>query len=223
MEEEGIMPKARHDNALIDPKDAVVLLVDHQSGLLQTVKDIGAAELRTNTAALARVATLMNIPVIATASVPEGPNGPLIPEIAQNAPHTILVLRKGEVNAWDNQDFVKAIRNTGRQTLLIAGIWTSVCVAFPALSAKIEGYRVYAVLDASGDLSWSASQTTLARLVQAGVIPISANAVAADLQKTWNRPDAMEFAEIYADLAPNYRAVIESYRQAMDVARQTDK
>lgn len=215
------MPKARHDSALIDPNDAVLLLVDHQSGLVQTVRDIGVSELRTNTAALARVATLMNIPVIATASVPEGPNGPLIPEIAQNAPHAILVLRKGEVNAWDNQDFVKAVRNTGRQTLLIAGIWTSVCVAFPALSAKLEGYQVYAVIDASGDLSWTASHITLARLVQAGVIPVSANAVAADLQKTWNRPDAQEFAEIYSDLAPGYRAVIESYQQALDVAGET--
>jgi nicotinamidase-related amidase len=207
------MTKA-HDSASIDPRDTVVLLIDHQSGLLQTVKDIGPAVLRTNTAALAKVATLTNIPVISTASVPEGPNGPLIPEVAQHAPHAIFVPRRGEVNAWDNQDFVDAVRNTGRQTLLIAGIWTSVCVAFPALSAKLEGYRVYAVVDASGDMSWMASQITLARLAQAGVVPISTNAVVADLQKTWNRPDATEFAELYAEFAPSYRAVIESHRQA---------
>lgn len=207
------MSEAR-DNASIDPRDTVVLLIDHQSGLLQTVKDINPAALRANTAALAKVATLINIPVITTASVPEGPNGPLIPEVAQHAPHAIFVPRRGEVNAWDNQDFVNAVRNTGRQTLLIAGIWTSVCVAFPALSAKLEGYRVYAVMDASGDMSWMASQITLARLSQAGVVPISTNAVVADLQKTWNRPDAMEFAELYAEFAPSYRAVIESHRQA---------
>jgi nicotinamidase-related amidase len=207
------MSKAQ-DSASIDPRDTVVLLIDHQSGLLQTVKDINPAALRTNTAALAKVATLMNIPVISTASVPEGPNGPLIPEVAQHAPHAIFVPRRGEVNAWDNQDFVDAVRNTGRQTLLIAGIWTSVCVAFPALSARIEGYRAYAVIDASGDMSWMASQITLARLSQAGVVPISTNAVVADLQKTWNRPDAMEFAELYADFAPSYRAVIESHRHA---------
>jgi nicotinamidase-related amidase len=217
------MPKARHDNPFLDPEDTLLLLIDHQSGLLQTVKDIGVAELRTNATTLAKVATLMNIPVITTASVPEGPNGPLIPEIMQHAPHAVFVPRKGEVNAWDNADFVRTVRNTGKQTLLIAGIWTSVCVAFPALAAKAEGYRVYAVIDASGDMSWMASQITLARLSQAGVIPVSTNAVAADLQKTWNRPDAMEFAEIYSEFAPSYRAVVESYRQALDVAGQTEK
>jgi nicotinamidase-related amidase len=217
------MSKVRHDNPFLDPEDTLVLLIDHQSGLLQTVRDIGVAELRTNTIALAKVATLMNIPVITTASVPEGPNGPLISDIAQHAPHAVFVPRKGEVNAWDNDDFVRAVRNTGKQTLLIAGIWTSVCVAFPALAARAEGYRVYGVIDASGDVSWMASQITQARLAQAGVIPVSTNAVAGDLQKTWNRPDAMEFAEIYSDLAPSYRAVIESYRQALDVAGQTEK
>ncbi|HWN71096.1 MAG TPA: isochorismatase family protein [Haliangium sp.] len=216
------MSKARHDNALLDPEDALVLLIDHQSGLLQTVKDIGLAELRTNATALAKVATLMNIPVVTTASVPEGPNGPLISDISQHAPHAVYVPRQGEVNAWDNQEFVRAVHNTGKQTLLIAGIWTSVCVAFPAISARAEGYRVYAVIDASGDMSWMASQITMARLTQAGVIPISTNAVIADLQKTWNRPDAMEFAALYAEFAPSYRAVLESYRQALDVGSQTE-
>lgn len=211
------MSRVRHENALLDPRDTVVLLIDHQSGLLQTVRDISVAELRTNATALAKVATLMNIPVITTASVPEGPNGPLIPDIPQHAPHAAFVPRKGEVNAWDNEDFVEAVHDTGRQTLVIAGIWTSVCVAFPAISARADGYRVYAVIDASGDMSWMAGQITLARLTQAGVIPVSTNAVIADLQKTWNRPDAMEFAELYAEFVPSYRAVIESYRQAVDV------
>lgn len=216
------MSKVRHDNTLIDPGDALLLFIDHQSGLLQTVRDVGVAELRTNATALARVATLLNIPVITTASVPEGPNGPLIPDIPQHAPHAVYVPRKGEVNAWDNEEFVKTVHDTGRQTLLMAGIWTSVCVAFPALAAKAEGYRVYAVIDASGDMSWLAGQITMARLCQAGVIPISTNAVIADLQKTWNRPEAMEFAALYAEFAPSYRAVIESYRQALEVGSQNE-
>lgn len=211
------MSQARHDIALIDPNDVLILLIDHQSGLLQTVQDISARELRTNTEVLARVATLLNIPVVITASVPEGPNGPLIPEVAQQAPNARFVPRQGEINAWDNPDFVKLVRKAGRKTLIIAGIWTSVCVAFPAVSARIEGFQVYGVVDASGDVSWMASQITLARLAQAGVIPISTNAVVADLQKTWNRPDAMEFAELYAEVAPSYRALIELHRQAMDI------
>jgi len=98
--------KADASKPLIDPADTVILLLDHQSGLFQTVKDISVAELRTNTVILARVATLMKIPVITTASVPDGPNGPLMPEIHQFAPHAVYVPRKGEISAWDNEDFV---------------------------------------------------------------------------------------------------------------------
>jgi len=101
--------------ALIDPSDTVMLLLDHQSGLFQTVKDISVAELRANTVALAKLATLLNIPVITSASEPNGPNGPLMPEIHQFAPHAVFVLREGEVNAWDNEDFVKAVRATGKK------------------------------------------------------------------------------------------------------------
>ena len=141
--------------ALIDTSDSVLLLLDHQSGLFQTVKDIGVTELRNNTIMLAKLATLLKIPVITTASEPDGPNGPLMPEIHQFAPHAVYVGRKGEVNAWDNEDFVKAVRATGKKTLIMAGVWTSVCVMFPALDAKAAGFKVYAVIDASGiPASW---------------------------------------------------------------------
>ncbi|MBI4775097.1 MAG: hydrolase [Deltaproteobacteria bacterium] len=199
---------------LLDPADTVLLLLDHQTGLFQTVKDISVAELRTNTVILMKAAKLMKVPVITTASVPDGPNGPLMEEIRQYAPDAIYVPRKGEISAWDNEDFIKTVRNTGRKTLIIAGVWTSVCVAFPALQAKADGYEVYAVMDASGDPSEMASRTTLARLTQAGVIPVSTNVVFCELQRTWNRPDAADFAELYAAYAPNYRAVMESFGKA---------
>eukprot|EP01136_Pigoraptor_vietnamica_P022577 Opistho-1_new@73889 len=134
---------------VVDPDDAVLLLIDHQSGLFQTVADMPMPVLRSHAAALARMATLANIPVITTASVPQGPNGPLIPEIHENAPHARYVARKGEINAWDNPDFVAAVRETGRRTLIVAGTITSVCMAFPAISAVHDGYRVFAVVDAS--------------------------------------------------------------------------
>src|SRR6185503_17960293 len=92
--------------ALMDPTDVAILLLDHQSGLFQNVKDIPITELRTNTTALAKVAALVNVPVITTASVPDGPNGPLMPEIHEAAPRATYVPRKGEVNAWDNALFV---------------------------------------------------------------------------------------------------------------------
>jgi nicotinamidase-related amidase len=206
--------------ALLDTSDTVILLLDHQSGLFQTVKDIDVAELRRNVVMLARLATLLKIPVITSASEPNGTNGPLMPEIQEFAPHAVYVPRKGEVNAWDNPDFVKTVRATGRKTLIIAGVWTSVCVMFPALDARAAGYKVYAVIDASGDPSELVSRTTVARFAQAGVIPTSTNAVLSETHRTWNRPEAAELAKLYALVAPNYAAVIESYQRAQEVGKQ---
>ena len=207
--------------ALLDTSDTVFLLLDHQAGLFQTVKDIDVAELRRNTVMLAKLATLLKIPVITTASEPGGPNGPLMPEIHEFAPHAVYVPRKGEVNAWDNEDFVKTVTATGRKTLVMAGVWTNVCVMFPALDARAAGYKVYAVIDASGDPSELASRTTLARFTQAGVIPTSTNAVLSETHRTWNRPEAAEIAKLYDLVSPNYAAVSESYRKAQEVVKQS--
>lgn len=141
---DGIEHEPTGGKALIDTTDCVMLLLDHQTGLFQNVKDISVAELRVNATALAKLAALMQIPLITTASVPDGPNGPLMQEIQEAAPHAVYVPRKGEVNAWDNALFVKTVRDTGKKTLIIAGVWTSVCVMFPALDAKAAGYKVYA-------------------------------------------------------------------------------
>lgn len=204
--------------ALFDPDDLAVLLLDHQSGLFQTVKDIAVADLRRNVEMIARLASLLGIPVITTASEPDGPNGPLMPEIARDAPHAVHVPRRGEVNAWDNADFVAAVEATGRRTLVMAGVWTSVCVMFPALDARAAGYEVYAVPDASGDPSEMASRISLARFVQGGVTPISTNALLSEAHRTWARPEAAKLAELYALVAPNYAAVMESYLRAQAVA-----
>jgi nicotinamidase-related amidase len=220
---DGIEHAPGGGKALLDPTDTVLLLLDHQSGLFQSVKDISVAQLRANTTALAKLATLHQIPVITTASVPDGPNGPLMPEIHEAAPHAVYVPRKGEVNAWDNALFAKTVRETGKKTLVIGGVWTSVCVMFPALDAKAAGFKVYTVMDASGDPSEMASRTTLARFVQAGVIPTSANAVICEVHRTWNRPDAAQLAQLYTMVSPNYQAVMESYQKAQDVARESKK
>src|SRR5262249_1357990 len=190
-------------------------------GLFQTVKDVPLIDLRANVTMLAKLATLLKIPVITTASEPNGTNGPLMPEIHQNAPHAVYVPRKGKVNAWDNEDFVRTVRSTGKKTLLMAGVWTSVCVMFPALDAKLAGFKVYALMEASGDPSEMASRPTLARLVQGGVIPTTTNAVLSEVHRTWNRLEAAEIARLYDLVSPNYAAVTESYRKAQEVARTT--
>jgi nicotinamidase-related amidase len=213
-------PSEAAAKVLLDPHDTVLLLLDHQTGLFQTVKDIPVADLRANTVVLAKIAELAKAPIITTASEPNGPNGPLMPELTQAAPSARYVARKGEVSAWDNADFVAAVEATGRKTLVMAGVWTSVCVAFPALQAQADGYKVYAVIDASGDPSEMASRTTLARLAQAGIIPVTTNAVMGEFQRTWNRPDAARWGALYNELVPNYRAASESYQRAQEAAKK---
>ncbi|MFM0698273.1 isochorismatase family protein [Paraburkholderia sediminicola] len=208
---------------VIDPNDAAMLLIDHQSGLFQTVKDMNVPELRANVTTLAKVATLAKMPVITTASVPQGPNGPLIDEIHKYAPHAKYVARKGQINAWDNPDFVAAVEATGRKTLIIAGTITSVCLAFPSISAVHAGYKVFAVVDASGTYSKMAQEITLARIVQAGVVPMDTAAVCSEIQQTWHREDALQFAEAYSAVFPAYQLLIESYQKAQDVLKNNEQ
>ena len=205
---------------MINPDDAAMLLIDHQTGLFHTIKDLQVSELRANVINLAKVATLAKVPVITTASVPQGPNGPLIPEIHQFAPHAKYVARRGQINAWDNPDFVAAVEATGRKTLIIAGTITSVCMSFPSICAVNAGYKVFAVIDASGTYSKMAQEITLARVVQAGVVPVDTAAVCSQLQKTWARPDAAQWAEAYSAISPNYQLLIESYTKAQELVAQ---
>jgi nicotinamidase-related amidase len=205
---------------MIDPNDAVMLLIDHQSGLFQLVADMDMLTLRNNVSALAKVAHLGKIPTFTTASVPDGPNGPLIPEIHRYNPDAVYIPRTGQINAWDNPKWVEAIEKTGRKTLLIAGTLTSVCMAFPTLSALAAGYKVFNIIDASGNWSKMATDITLARVVQAGAMPIDTYAVLAEIMTTWNRADAMEFAAVMVDhVVPHYRLLIESFEKAQNVQK----
>lgn len=205
---------------MIDPDDSVMLLIDHQSGLFQLVRDIDQLVLRNHAIALAKVAHLANIPTFTTASVPDGPNGPLIPEIHQSNPNAVYIPRTGQINAWDNPEWVKAIEKTNRKTLIIAGTLTSVCMAFPTLSALEKGYNVFCVVDASGNWSKMATDLTIARVTQAGARPIDTYAVLAEIMSTWNRPDAYDFADIMVDhIVPPYRGLMESYDKAQNVQK----
>jgi len=205
---------------MIDPDDAIMLLIDHQAGLFQLVKDMEQPELRTRAIALSKLSFLAKIPSCTTASVPVGPNGPLIPEIHEVNPHAVYIPRTGQINAWDNPEWVKAIEKTNRKTLIIAGTLTSVCMAFPALSAIENGYKVFCVVDASGNWSKMATDITIARIMQAGVIPIDTFALLAEIMSTWNRSDAGDFAKIMVDIVPPYQGLIESYNMAQKVQKE---
>ncbi|MGU0016190.1 isochorismatase family protein [Escherichia coli] len=133
----------------LDKNDAAVLLVDHQAGLLSLVRDIEPDKFKNNVLALGDLAKYFNLPTILTTSFETGPNGPLVPELKAQFPIHLTLLAR-EILCWDNEDFVKAVKATGKKQLIIAGVVTEVCVAFPALSAIEEGFDVFVVTDASG-------------------------------------------------------------------------
>jgi len=147
----------------------------------------------------------------------------LIPEIHKYAPHAKYVARTGQINAWDTPDFVAAVKATGRTTLIIVGTITSVCMAFPSICAVHDGYKVFAVVDASGTYSKMAQELTLARTLQAGVVPIDTAAVCSEIQQTWSRPDAAQWADAYSALFPPYQLPIESYSKAQEVVTQHEQ
>ncbi len=134
----------------LDKNDAAVLMVDHQTGLLSLVRDIDPDKFKNNVLALADLAEYFKLPTILTTSFETGPNGPLVPELKAQFPKAPYIARPGNINAWDNEDFVNAVKATGKKQLIIAGVVTEVCVAFPALSAIEAGYEVFVVTDASG-------------------------------------------------------------------------
>lgn len=213
------LPTFEGARPVIDPEQAVLLLIDHQSGLFQVVGDLAAQDLRRNITVLAKLAGRTGMPVVATASVPQGPNGPLIPEVQEHAPLTVYVPRKGEVNAWDCEDFIKAVKATKKKQLIIAGTLTTVCMAFPAISAIAEGYQVFVVPDASGAPTKMAEELTVARLVQIGVVPMDITACVAEIQQTWHRPDAMEWMALWSEMLPGYQLLVESHQKAQEVER----
>jgi nicotinamidase-related amidase len=188
-----------------------MLLIDYRSGRFQTDGDVPMSVLRANLTTLAKAATLANMPVIIIASAPQGPNEPLIHEIRQYTPRASYVARHSEINAWDNPDLIALVRATGRWQLIVGGTSSNVCVALPAIAAVDDGYQVFAVMDASGACSKAAEAITLARIAQAGVVPMDIGAVCAELQQTWNREDAAQWTEIYAAMSPKYQPRVESY------------
>ena len=153
----------------LDKNNAAMLLVDHQTGLLSLVRDIDPDKFKNNVLATADLAKYFNLPTILTTSFETGPNGPLVPELKEMFPDAPYIARPGNINAWDNQDFVKAIKATGKKQLIIAGVVTEVCVAFPALSAIEEGYDVFVITDASGTFNEITRDAAWRRMEAAGV------------------------------------------------------
>src|SRR2546423_13565831 len=160
----------------LTPENAALLLIDHQVGLFTGVRDIPVAELKHNVVALAKAVKVFGVPIIVTATSPEM-WGPVIPELTEALPGTSIINRT-TVNAFDEPRFAKAVEATGHKKLIIAGVSTEVCLAFPAIHATGMGYDAYGVIDASGTFSETKRITGLMPLVQAGVIVTDYSTVA---------------------------------------------
>ncbi|YCH20421.1 hydrolase [Pseudomonas sp. D1-3] len=194
----------------LDKDNAAVLLVDHQAGLLSLVRDIDPDKFKNNVLALADIAKFFNLPTILTTSFETGPNGPLVPELKEMFPEAPYIARPGQINAWDNEDFVKAIKATGKKQLIIAGVVTEVCVAFPALAAIEEGFDVFVVTDASGTFNQISRDSAWQRMTAAGAQLMNWFAVACELHRDW-RNDVEGLAKICSDHIPDYRNLMTSY------------
>jgi len=188
------MEKKTYEQRLT-PDNAALLLIDHQVGLFTGVRDIPVAELTHNVVALAKAVKVLGVPIIATATSPEM-WGPIIPELTEALPG-ISIINRTTVDAFDDARFAKAVEATGRKQLIIAGVSTEVCLAFPAIHATAIGYDAYAVIDASGTFSETKRITGLLRMVQAGVIVSDYSTVAVEMLKDNASPKA---GDLYAAL-----------------------
>lgn len=195
----------------ISRAEAAVLFVDHQCGLTSLVQDYSPSEFKNSVLALADMARYFKLPTILTTSFEEGPNGPIVPELKEMFPDAPFIARPGQINAWDNEDFVKAVKDTGRKQLIIAGIVTEVCVAFPALSAVDAGYEVFVVTDASGTFDAVSREAAWLRMSAAGVQLVNWFAAASELHRDW-RNDVEGFGKLLVDHTPIYKGLMTAYR-----------
>jgi nicotinamidase-related amidase len=202
----------------LEKDQAAVLLVDHQTGLFSLARDIEADQFRNNVLALADIAQYFKLPTVLTTSFENGPNGPLLPELKEKLPSAPFIPRPGQINAWDNEDFVKAVKATGRKQLIVAGIVTEVCVAFPVLSALAEGFDVFVVTDASGTFNEITRNSAWQRMAAQGAQLMTWFALACELHRDW-RNDVAGLGALFSSHIPDYRNLITSYMTMQQVPK----
>jgi nicotinamidase-related amidase len=182
---------------LLTPANAALIIIDYQPTQVRSIQSRDRRSLVANAVATARIAKLYGLPtVISTVNVATGRNDPTIVPIADVFPDAKPIDRTS-INSWEDDDFVKAVKATGRKKLVVLALWTEACLAFMALDALREGYEVYPVVDAVGGTSLEAHNVAMDRLARAGAQPTSWVQLACELQRDWNRDKtAARFAEI---------------------------
>lgn len=173
---------------LLTPQNSVLLLIDHQPQMAFGVQSHDRQMIKNNVQGLAKSAALFKIPTILTTVAEKSFSGAIWPEIRAVFPDNDIYDRTS-MNAWDDKRVVQAIKQTGRKKIIIAGLWTEVCVNMPTLEALKEGFEVYVVSDASGGTTKEAHEMTIERLTQAGAVPVTWAQVALEWQRDWSRQD----------------------------------
>lgn len=186
-------------------ENSALLLIDHQVGTMKLIKNLPLSEVEKNTLALAQIAKTLNIPVVLTSSQEDRFQGPLMESLAKILPdaYEARIKRAGIVNAWDDSNFVQAVKETGRSNLIMAGITTDVCLIYPTISAVKEGYNVQAVMDASGSPFRLSEQLAQQRMHDAGVVLTATITLIAELVQDWSRPEGIELQKmLFSDVLP---------------------
>lgn len=203
-----------HDKPTVD--NSIVLLIDHQIGLLASTRDTSsAAELKSNIVGLARVARALELPTLISSSNAQWQNGDTLPEIKELFPDVPIIRRTGIINAYEDPTFRaafdKVVEETGRDHVILAGVTIGTCTLFPALSLQNDGYAVFPVIDAAGAWNRYEADAAIARMVQAGAQPVSTFALACELQADWKKPWANAMLEPFNQNLSEYGYVTQNF------------
>ncbi|MFE9565985.1 hydrolase [Streptomyces sp. NPDC006487] len=171
---------------LLTPDNCVVLFVDHQPQMFFGAGSGDRTATMNATVGLAKAARVFDVPVVLSTVAAESFSGPIMPQLADVYPD-LKIIDRTTMNAWEDESFVEAVKATGRTKLVIAGLWTEICVALPTLSAIAQGYEVYVVADASAGVTPEAHEHAMQRMVQAGAVPMTWVQVLLELQRDWAR------------------------------------
>ncbi|MGE8250154.1 isochorismatase family protein [Stenotrophomonas sp. Ste96] len=186
-------------------ENTALLLIDHQVGTMQLIKNIDTALAAKQSIALAKMAKILNLPTVITSSQEENAQGPILPEIAEILPeaYAARVKRPGVVNAWAYPEFRDAVLATGRKNLIMAGVTTDVCLIFPSIDAALEGFAVQAVMDASGSPSDLSEELSRQRMHDAGVVLTTTNTLMAEIAEDWSTPNGQQLIGLlFSDVFP---------------------
>jgi nicotinamidase-related amidase len=198
---------ATPSDQLLTPQNCAITLIDHQPEMVLGVNTIGTGKLRNNVAGLAKTIDAYDLPVVLT-SIGREYNGPLFEEITETLPDEEVIDRT-TMNSWEDEAFVEAIEATGRDRLVIAGLWTEVCVCFAALSALDAGYDVYVVADASGGQTTADHERAMERMIEAGVTPVTWSQLLYELQRDWASEGAERAHQIAKDHGGDFGMAVE--------------